>query len=161
MPQILNLVKVKTLTRPPFCCSYTFVLWVVVLLHHPSSVELQLADRWPYILLQNLFEINFGINFSVNDSNPSRPWGQGRRQEFWATWQKNSNWGQSLQLLSPHLQTVKRVRETETSPDSLACHEHNVVHLFHWNREGYSYGETGVLLTHLLLSLLKGAGTMI
>ena len=37
---------------------------------------------------------------------------------------------------------------------------HDVAQLLHWDREGDSYGETGLLLTHLL-SLLKGAGTMI
>ena len=38
--------------------------------------------------------------------------------------------------------------------------EHNVDHLLHWDMEGYRGTETGVLLTLLLLSLLKGAGIM-
>ena len=54
MPQHLNWVEVRTLTGPlrkayflllkPFCCSFTSMFWVIVLLHHPTSVELQLAD---------------------------------------------------------------------------------------------------------------------
>jgi hypothetical protein len=30
------------------------VVWVVVLLHHPTSVALQLADRQSYIFVQNV-----------------------------------------------------------------------------------------------------------
>ena len=84
IPQHLNRVEVKTLTGPlqkayflllkPFCCWFTSVLWVTVLLHHPSSVELQLVDRWSSVFLQNVL-INSGIHFSTNDSNLSRPWG--------------------------------------------------------------------------------------
>jgi hypothetical protein len=49
----------------PLFCLFTSVFWVVVLLHHPTSVELQLADREPYVLLQNVL----GTRFSVDDSN--------------------------------------------------------------------------------------------
>ena len=62
---------------------------------------------------------------------------------------------------------VKRAREIENSPQT-PCNdanwhviEHNVAQLIHWDREGDRYGETGMLLTSLLLSLHKGAGTMI
>ena len=62
---------------------------------------------------------------------------------------------------------IQRARATENSPQT-PCNdanwhviEHSVAQLPQWDREGDSYGETGLLLTHLLLSLLKGAGTMI
>ena len=60
---------------------------------------------------------------------------------------------------------VQRARATEKSPqipyNDANVIEHNVAHLLHWDKEGDRYGETGVLLTHLLFSLLKGAGTKI
>uniref|UniRef100_A0A674B0S9 Signal transducer and activator of transcription n=1 Tax=Salmo trutta TaxID=8032 RepID=A0A674B0S9_SALTR len=36
--------KAYFLLLKPFCCLFTSVFWIVVLLHHPTSVELQLAD---------------------------------------------------------------------------------------------------------------------
>ena len=55
---------------------------------------------------------------------------------------------------------VKRVRETEKSPQTPCSDanwhvtEHSVAQLLHWD------SGTGLLLTHLLSSLLKGVGTM-
>ena len=59
MPQHLNWFEFRTLNGPlhkdyflllkQFCCWFTSVFWVVVLLHHPSSLCFQLVDRWPYM----------------------------------------------------------------------------------------------------------------
>lgn len=71
IPKRSTQVEVRALTEPlqkayfllsrPFT-GFTFVLWAAVLLHHSSSVKLQLADRWSYVLLQNAL-INLIIHF--------------------------------------------------------------------------------------------------
>lgn len=79
MLQHLREVEVSTLTGKlqkahflllkPFCCWFTFILWVVVLLHQPSSVELQLANRWSKVSPQNVSTI-LEIHFSVSHPGP-------------------------------------------------------------------------------------------
>ncbi len=46
----------------PILFWFTSDLWVVVLFHHPTSVELQLEDKWPFIPMQNVL-INLSVSF--------------------------------------------------------------------------------------------------
>lgn len=69
MTKHLTWIEVRTLTEPhqvayflllkPFCCWFAPVLWVIVLLHRPSSLEFRMEDRWAYILLINWELINW------------------------------------------------------------------------------------------------------
>lgn len=69
--------------RHIYCCWFTPVLWVFVPLHHQTSVELQLVDRWPYVLLQNA-QINVGIHFSVDDSKTQQITSTMAPPEIWS-----------------------------------------------------------------------------
>jgi hypothetical protein len=48
------------------------VFWIIVLLQDPCSVQLQLLDRWPHILLKNS-QVRFGIYSWLNDGKLARP----------------------------------------------------------------------------------------
>ncbi|KAE8601208.1 hypothetical protein XENTR_v10013587 [Xenopus tropicalis] len=81
MPQHLNRIQVRTLTRPlqslhfvflqPFRGGFAGVFWVIVLLQHPRSLQLELTNRWPDILLQNVL-VDSRIHGSIYHSKPSR-----------------------------------------------------------------------------------------
>ncbi len=57
MPQHLNRIQVRTLTRPlqslhfvflqPFRGGFAGVFWIIVLLQNPSSLQLEVTNRWP------------------------------------------------------------------------------------------------------------------
>uniref|UniRef100_A0A8C1C4I6 Protein kinase, AMP-activated, gamma 2 non-catalytic subunit b n=2 Tax=Cyprininae TaxID=2743694 RepID=A0A8C1C4I6_CYPCA len=63
MPQHLNRIQIRTLTRPlqslhfvflqPFRGGLAGVFWIIVLLQNPSSLQLEVTNRWPDILLQD------------------------------------------------------------------------------------------------------------
>ncbi len=65
MPQHLNRIQVRTLTRPlqslhfvflqPFRGGFAGVFWIIVLLQNPSSLQLEVMNRWPDIVLQDFF----------------------------------------------------------------------------------------------------------
>ncbi len=57
MPQHLNRIQVRTLTRPlqslhfvflqPFRGGFAGVFWIIVLLQNSSSLQLEVTNRWP------------------------------------------------------------------------------------------------------------------
>ncbi len=65
MPQHLNRIQVRTLTRPLQSFHFVFlqsfrggfagVFWIIVLLQNPSSLQLEVTNRWPDIVLQDFF----------------------------------------------------------------------------------------------------------
>ena len=70
----LWLQKVYLVQLKPFVVDLFLCFGSLSCLHHTSSVELELVDRWPSGLLQNVL-INVGIHLSVDDSTLFRPWG--------------------------------------------------------------------------------------
>ncbi len=83
MPQHLNRIQVRTLTRPlqslhfvflqPFRGGFAGVFWIIVLLQNPSSLQLEVTNRWPDIVLQD-FLIECRIHGSIYHSKSSRSW---------------------------------------------------------------------------------------
>ncbi|KAE8599218.1 hypothetical protein XENTR_v10017103 [Xenopus tropicalis] len=55
----------------PFRSGFAGVFWVIVLLQHPRSLQLELTNRWPDILLQD-FLVDSRIHGSIYHSKPSR-----------------------------------------------------------------------------------------
>lgn len=64
------LQKAYFLPLNTFCCWFTSAVWIVFLLRHSTSVELQLA----LYFLPNVL-INLGIQFSIDGNKLSKPWG--------------------------------------------------------------------------------------
>ncbi len=74
MPQHLNRIQVRTLTRPlqslhfvflqPFRGGFAGVFWIIVLLQNPSSLQLEVTNRWPDIVLQD-FLVDSRIHGSI------------------------------------------------------------------------------------------------
>ncbi len=70
MPQHLNRIQVRTLTRPlqslhfvflqPFRGGFAGVFWIIVLLQNTSSLQLEVTNRWPDIVLQDFLDRFFG-----------------------------------------------------------------------------------------------------
>ncbi len=83
MPQHLNRIQVRTLTRPlqslhfvflqPFRGGFAGVFWIIVLLQNPSSLQLEVTNRWPDIVLQD-FLVDSRIHGSIYHSKSSRSW---------------------------------------------------------------------------------------
>jgi len=83
MQQHLNRIQVRTLTSPfqslnfvflqPFRGGLAGVFWIIVLLQNPSSLQLEVTNRWPDILLQD-FLVNSKIHGSIYHSKSSRSW---------------------------------------------------------------------------------------
>ncbi len=83
MPQHLNRIQVRTLTRPlqslhfvfllPFRGGFAGVFWIIVLLQNPSSLQLEVTNRWPDIVLQ-VFLVDSRIHGSIYHSKSSRSW---------------------------------------------------------------------------------------
>ena len=81
LPQHLYWVQVRTLTlaSPNFCfvsfqlfrCGLAFVFWIIVLVHNPIALQIQLTDRWLDILLK-IFHVQSRINGSFNNGKWSR-----------------------------------------------------------------------------------------
>uniref|UniRef100_A0A803K1T5 Pre-rRNA-processing protein TSR2 homolog n=1 Tax=Xenopus tropicalis TaxID=8364 RepID=A0A803K1T5_XENTR len=57
------------LTLMPFRGGFAGVFWVIVLLQHPRSLQLELTNRWPDILLQD-FLVDSRIHGSIYHSKP-------------------------------------------------------------------------------------------
>ncbi len=83
MPQHLNRIQVRTLTRPlqslhfvflqPFRGGFAGVFWIIVLLQNPSSLQLEVTNRWPDNVLQD-FLVDSRIHGSIYHSKSSRSW---------------------------------------------------------------------------------------
>ncbi len=83
MPQHLNRIQVRTLTRPlqslhfvflePFRGGFAGVFWIIVLLQNPSSLQLEVTNRWADIVLQD-FLVDSRIHGSIYHSKSSRSW---------------------------------------------------------------------------------------
>ncbi len=83
MPQHLNRIQVRTLTRPlqslhfvflqPFRGGFAGVFWIIVLLQYTSSLQLEVTNRWPDIVLQD-FLVDSRIHGSIYRSKSSRSW---------------------------------------------------------------------------------------
>ncbi len=83
MPQHLNRIQVRTLTRPlqslhfvflqPFRGGFAGVFWIIVLLQNPSSLQLEVTNRWPDIVLQD-FLVDSRIHGSIYHRKSSRSW---------------------------------------------------------------------------------------
>ncbi len=81
MSQHLNRIQVRTLTRPllrlhfvflkPFRGGFAGVFWIIVLLQNPSSLQLEVTNRWPDIVLQD-FLLYSRIHGSIYHSKSSR-----------------------------------------------------------------------------------------
>ena len=56
------------------CTRFNLTLEVIVLLHHPTSAKLQLADSRPDIILQDIL-VYWRIHFSFDNSKWPRPLG--------------------------------------------------------------------------------------
>ncbi|XP_028667068.2 leucine-rich repeat-containing protein 42 isoform X3 [Erpetoichthys calabaricus] len=63
--------KKRSLENEPFRGGFAGVFWVIVLLQHPRSLQLELTNRWPDILLQD-FLVDSRIHGSIYHSKPSR-----------------------------------------------------------------------------------------
>ncbi len=94
MPQHLNRIQVRTLTRPlqslhfvflqPFRGGFAGVFWIIVLLQNPSSLQLEVTNRWPDIVLQN-FLVDSRIHGSIYHSKSSRSWSSKTAPDHHAT----------------------------------------------------------------------------
>ncbi len=83
MPQHLNRIQVRTLTRPlqslhfvflqPFRGGFAGVFWIIVLLQNPNSLQLEVTNRWPDIVHQD-FLVDSRIHGSIYHSKSSRSW---------------------------------------------------------------------------------------
>ncbi len=77
MPQHLNRIQVRTLTRPlqSLCFSSAIQRWICwcVLDQNPSSLQLEVTNRWPDIVLQD-FLVDSRIHGSIYHSKSSRSW---------------------------------------------------------------------------------------
>ena len=82
MPQHLNRIQVRTLTRPlqslhfvllqPFRGGLAGVFWIIVLLQNPSSLQLEVTNRWLDILFQE-FLVDSRIHGSIYHSSLPGP----------------------------------------------------------------------------------------
>ncbi|KAE8613859.1 hypothetical protein XENTR_v10007895 [Xenopus tropicalis] len=63
--------KGAKIMKEPFRGGFAGVFWVIVLLQHPRSLQLELTNRWPDILLQD-FLVDGRVHGSIYHSKPSR-----------------------------------------------------------------------------------------
>ncbi len=83
MPQHLNRIQLRTLTRllqslhlvflQPFRGGFAGVFWIIVLLQNPSSLQLEVTNRGPDIVLQD-FLVGNRIHGFIYHSKSSRSW---------------------------------------------------------------------------------------
>ncbi len=94
MPHHLNRIQVRTLTRPlqslhfvflqPFRGGFAGVFWIIVLLQNPSSLQLEVTNRWPDIVLQD-FLVDSRIHGSIYHSKSSRSWSSKTAPDHYTT----------------------------------------------------------------------------
>ncbi len=94
MPQHLNRIQVRTLNRPlqslhfvflqPFRGGFAGVFWIIILLQNPSSLQLEVTNRWPDIVLQD-FLVDSRIHGSIYHSKSSRSWSSKTAPDHYTT----------------------------------------------------------------------------